>query len=183
MIKTTTTTMGGVQRSICAVWRVALFALLLVKTAEAFTTASRTHRSSAGASAIVGSDDPNRQKLPTTTSLNVSGNDSEDEEKKADGVGDFYKNLGPIAFVPGYLFIGQICFLIAANLSSGLDNLYLYGDLGNQYIRSHGGYDQSKSFLERQLITQQGQKVWLDNVVRDLQNGGPVTPPLSEPLP
>ena len=188
MIKTTTTTMGGVQRSICAVWRVALFALLLVKTTEAFTTAapsmpSRTRRSSAGTSAVVGSDNPNRQELPTTTSLNVSGNDSDDENKKADGVGDFYKNLGPIAFVPGYLFIGQICFLIAANLSSGLDNLYLYGDLGNQYIHSHGGYDQSKSFLERQLITQQGQKVWLDNVVRDLQNGGPVTPPLSEPLP
>ena len=122
-------------------------------------------------------------KLPNSlppTSLHMSG--SKDNEK-VDRLGDFYKSLGPIAFIPGYLFVGQICFLIAAKLNSGLDNLYLYGDLGNQYIRSHGGYDQSKNLLERQLITQQGQKVWFDNVVRDLQHGGPMKPPLTEPLP
>ena len=163
----------GARRCIYAVC-VALLASL-VATTDAFSPTPMWRNRSGGGGAVAAS-----HPRPAPAPLRMNGGS---EEKFNDPTGDFYKNLGPIWVVPGFLFIGQICFLIAANLTSGLDNLTVYGDLGNEYIRANGGWDPSKGLLERQMITTQGQKVWFDNVVRDLQNGGPVTPPLTEPLP
>jgi len=103
--------------------------------------------------------------------------------KKSDNTSyeTFFDSLGPLRFTVPALFVGQILFLTAANLVCGLDNLTIYGELGNAYIRNNGGYDTSKPFLQRQGITSAGQKVWLNNVLRDLSNGGPVQPPLTEP--
>lgn len=103
-------------------------------------------------------------------------------EKDVSTVEDPLAIFGPLRFIVPGLFIAQICFLAVAKETSGLDNLTLYGELGNVYIRQNGGYDvQNKNFFERQQITQRGQKIWLNNVLRDIQNGGPVKPPLSEP--
>mmetsp|Transcript_23128 Transcript_23128/g.35037 ORF Transcript_23128/g.35037 Transcript_23128/m.35037 type:complete len:162 (+) Transcript_23128:181-666(+) len=103
-------------------------------------------------------------------------------EKDASTVEDPLTIFGPLRFIVPGLFVAQICFLAVAKETSGLDNLTLYGELGNVYIRQNGGYDlENKNFLERQQITQRGQKIWLNNVLRDIQNGGPVKPPLSEP--
>ena len=165
----------GARRCICVLC-VALLASLVVTT-DAFSVAP-TWRNRSGGTAVAASS-----PRPPSPPLRLRNGGDNNEEKGADPTGDFYKNLGPIWVAPGFLFIGQICFLIAANLTSGLDNLEVYGELGNRYIRANGGGDQSKGLLERQMITQKGQKVWFDNVVRDLQNGGPVTPPLTEPLP
>eukprot|EP00548_Thalassiothrix_antarctica_P005048 CAMPEP_0194133774 /NCGR_PEP_ID=MMETSP0152-20130528/3802_1 /TAXON_ID=1049557 /ORGANISM="Thalassiothrix antarctica, Strain L6-D1" /LENGTH=171 /DNA_ID=CAMNT_0038829131 /DNA_START=99 /DNA_END=614 /DNA_ORIENTATION=- len=89
--------------------------------------------------------------------------------------------FGPLRFIVPALFIGQIVFLATAQQVSGGDNLKLYGRLGNEYIRKSGGYDQSKGIFERQSITSAGQKIWFDNVLRDLENGGPVKPPIKKP--
>jgi len=64
---------------------------------------------------------------------------------------------------------------------SGNENLTIYGNEGNRYIRENGGYDMSKSIFERQGITSKGQQIWFNNVMRDLKNGGPVKPPIVEP--
>ena len=91
------------------------------------------------------------------------------------------EKLGPLPYLVPALFVGQICFLVVAKLVCGLDNLEEYGRLGNEYIRGNNGYDRSKSLLERQAITSAGQSIWFKNVFRDIQNGGPVKPPISEP--
>jgi len=89
--------------------------------------------------------------------------------------------LGPFLYVVPILTLLQISFLTAAKLTSGPDNLTLYGELGNAYIRTNNGYGPEKSLLERQSIASKGQSIWFKNVVRDLQNGGPVKPPIRDP--
>mmetsp|Transcript_1419 Transcript_1419/g.3059 ORF Transcript_1419/g.3059 Transcript_1419/m.3059 type:complete len:174 (-) Transcript_1419:200-721(-) len=115
---------------------------------------------------------------PSTTSL-FAGSEKEGSSAFDEAIDALFQS--PLPFVVPALFVGQIVFLATAKQVSGLDNLTVYGELGNAYIRRNGGYDQSKSFFERQAITSSGQKIWVENVLRDLQNGGPVTPPIDEP--
>merc|ERR1711957_567872 len=104
--------------------------------------------------------------FPTTTRLFATNKNQNQNQKEVDyTIDDPFEKIGPIKFVIPLLFVAQIVFLTVANLTCGIDKLRIYGDLGNQYIRSNGGYDQQKSLLERQSITSQGQKIWLDNVL------------------
>lgn len=95
-------------------------------------------------------------------------------------VNDPFTVFGPLRFIVPGLFVGQICFLVAAKLVCGLDNLEEYGRLGNAYIRANTDY-QTMPIMERYEVTKQGQQIWFKNVVRDLQNGGPVKPPITTP--
>jgi len=89
--------------------------------------------------------------------------------------------LGNFRFIVPALFLAQVVFLAAAQQTSGNENLDIYGNEGNAYIRSNGGYDMSKGIVERVGIQSKGQQIWYNNVFRDLKNGGPVYPPISEP--
>ena len=89
------------------------------------------------------------------------------------------EKFGVLVAIPPALFVGQILFLTAANLVCGLENLEEYGRLGNQYIAENRNMEQS--IMKRYQIQTEGQKIWTNNVLRDLKNGGPVKPPLTSP--
>jgi len=116
-----------------------------------------------------------RHSSPTVLSAKRS-TDSDDDTPK-----DPTAFLGNFRLVVPALFLAQIVFLAVAQSISGADNLENYGNLGNQYIRENGGWDQSKGIFERQAITSAGQQIWFNNVIRDLKNGAPVYPPLTKP--
>lgn len=122
----------------------------------------------------------------TTTTTALAAKKKKKQQQQDDkplntGNPEWFDKLGPLIFTVPALFVAQIVFLAVAKNTSGLDNLTLYGELGNTYIRANGGYNPEKTLLERNSITSAGQKIWINNVLRDLQNGGPVYPPLDRP--
>ena len=56
------------------------------------------------------------------------------------------------------------------------------GELGNAYIREHTDY-KTMDRLTIMKIQGDGQQIWYNNVFRDLDNGGPVKPPIEAPYP
>uniref|UniRef100_A0A7S1FYY9 Uncharacterized protein n=1 Tax=Corethron hystrix TaxID=216773 RepID=A0A7S1FYY9_9STRA len=95
--------------------------------------------------------------VPSSTT-NMYATKNKDVDRKEGQNDDPLAVFGPLRLIVPFLFLGQICFLAVAKQTSGLDALTQYGELGNAYIRRNGGYDQSRSFLERQRITSAGQK-------------------------
>ncbi|GMI31079.1 hypothetical protein TeGR_g9617 [Tetraparma gracilis] len=93
--------------------------------------------------------------------------------------------LAPLRWVPGILFCSQIFFLGWSQHISGDDNLKIYGEIGNKYIiaRTDRSPTSTQTLLERFAVTQEGQQIWLNNVFRDIDNGAPVKPPITSPLP
>ena len=75
----------------------------------------------------------------------------------------FLDLLRPLFILGPLVFVAQICFLVAANVVSGVDNLHTYGDLGNAYIRENMDY-KTMSIMERYEIQTRGQQIWYDNV-------------------
>lgn len=124
---------------------------------------------------------------PSSSSSSLSARPKRQPKERSSSSGPAYTVEDPTAFLGNFrfvvpaLFLAQIIFLAAAQLTSGNENLEIYGNKGNAYIRSNGGYDMSKSIFERVGIQSKGQQIWYNNVFRDLKNSGPVYPPISEP--
>jgi len=93
--------------------------------------------------------------------------------------------LEKVAFVRFLIplgFVAQILFLVAANAYSGLDGLTEYGDLGNAWIAEKTDF-KTMPRGEIMRIQGEGQQIWYNNVLRDLNNRGRVSPPLDAPYP
>ena len=90
--------------------------------------------------------------------------------------------LSKAQFLAPLGFVAQICFLVASNFASGPEALAEYGRLGNAYIRERTDYKTMPRTTIFRIQTE-GQQIWWNNVLRDLENGRPVSPPIAEPFP
>mmetsp|Transcript_15009 Transcript_15009/g.44824 ORF Transcript_15009/g.44824 Transcript_15009/m.44824 type:complete len:162 (-) Transcript_15009:27-512(-) len=79
-------------------------------------------------------------------------------------------------------FFLQVVFLITSQQVSGKEALAEYGRLGNQYITTNTDF-KNMNRMQIMQIQSDGQQIWWNNVLRDLDNGRPVTPPITTPYP
>ena len=75
----------------------------------------------------------------------------------------------------------QISFLVASNQVSGPDNLAEYGRIGTEYLKTNTDFSGPRGEVMR--IQSEAQQIWWNNVLRDLEAGRPVKPPITSPYP
>lgn len=78
-------------------------------------------------------------------------------------------------------FVAQISFLFASKMISGDAALEEYGRLGTEYLKTNTDFAGPRSEIMK--VQGEAQQIWWNNVLRDLEAGGPVTPPLKTPYP
>ena len=78
-------------------------------------------------------------------------------------------------------FVAQISFLVASNQISGPENLEEYGRIGTEYLKTNTDFSGPRGEVMR--IQSEAQQIWWNNVLRDLEAGKPVKPPITAPYP
>ena len=78
-------------------------------------------------------------------------------------------------------FVAQISFLVASNQISGPENLEEYGRIGTEYLKTNTDFSGPRGEVMR--IQSEAQQIWWNNVLRDLEAGRPVKPPITQPYP
>ena len=78
-------------------------------------------------------------------------------------------------------FVAQISFLVASNQISGPENLEEYGRIGTEYLKTNTDFSGPRGEVMR--IQSEAQQIWWNNVLRDLEAGRPVKPPITSPYP
>ena len=78
-------------------------------------------------------------------------------------------------------FVAQISFLVASNQISGPENLEEYGRIGTEYLKTNTDFSGPRGEVMR--IQSEAQQIWWNNVLRDLEAGRPVKPPITAPYP
>ena len=78
-------------------------------------------------------------------------------------------------------FVAQISFLVASNQISGPENLEEYGRIGTEYLKTNTDFAGPRGEVMR--IQSEAQQIWWNNVLRDLEAGKPVKPPITAPYP
>ena len=86
-----------------------------------------------------------------------------------------------LQFLVPLSFVAQISFLFASKMISGDEALAEYGRLGTEYLKTNTDFAGPRSEIMK--VQGEAQQIWLNNVLRDLEAGGPVTPPLKTPYP